>query len=271
VAYAKERDNYTTLFDERTFEPAIAGPPFVRALDELVAAARFGPPEALDFDPATARAEFWKGNAAMAVSWPSRAKVMNQAGTSAKPAEHPTTAAFTELPGGLEYYRSSGNRWESRGDDAAPSVPLLGVAGRMGMVRADSDHSDAAFELLLWLTDPQWSSRIFTASPATTLFRRGQVAAPTEWVEGNISAPSAKQYAEQTAETLTRRQFLASLRISGRADYLAALDTAVRSAVQGKQTSAEALKAAAQKWREISQRLGVDRQRASYLHSLGLP
>ena len=29
AAYAKERDNYTTLFDEKTLEPAIAGPPLV--------------------------------------------------------------------------------------------------------------------------------------------------------------------------------------------------------------------------------------------------
>src|SRR5208282_1949266 len=65
AAYAKEPDNYTTLFDERTFEPAIAGPPFVRALEELVAAAKLGPAEALDFDPAAVRREFWKGNVAM--------------------------------------------------------------------------------------------------------------------------------------------------------------------------------------------------------------
>ena len=46
AAYAKERDNYTTLFDEKTLEPAIAGPPFVRALEELVAAAKLGPADA---------------------------------------------------------------------------------------------------------------------------------------------------------------------------------------------------------------------------------
>ena len=56
----------------------------------------------------------------------------------------------------------------------------------------------------------------------------------------------------------------------GRADYLAALDEAVQAAVRGKQTPAEALKAAAERWREINQRLGVEQQKAAYLHSLGL-
>lgn len=74
AAYAKERDNYTTLFDEKMFEPTIAGPPFLSALEELVAAAKLGPVGQLDFDPVAVRAEFWKGNAAMAISWPTGAE-----------------------------------------------------------------------------------------------------------------------------------------------------------------------------------------------------
>ena len=36
----RARSNYSTLFNIRTMEPLIAGPPMVRALDELVAAAK---------------------------------------------------------------------------------------------------------------------------------------------------------------------------------------------------------------------------------------
>ena len=57
----------------KTFEPTIAGPPFVRALTELVEAAKLGPAEQLEFDPAAVRAEFWKGTTAMAISWPTAA------------------------------------------------------------------------------------------------------------------------------------------------------------------------------------------------------
>jgi ABC-type glycerol-3-phosphate transport system substrate-binding protein len=280
AAYAKERDNYTTLFDEKSLEPAIAGPPFVRALEELVAAVKLGPVDSLDFDPAAVRDEFWKGSTALAISWPSGAASATR-GTSKQhplaPGPSPekqegslSLAGFAELPGAAEVYRPSSASWEPRSDDAGQSVPLLGVAGRVGVVRAESEHADAAFEFLLWLTDPQWGSQIFAASPATTLFCRGQVASPGAWVESNASATAARQYAEQTAETLSRRQFLASLRIPGWAEYLAALDEAVQAAVRGKQKPAEALKAAAEKWRETSQRLGVERQRAAYMHSLGL-
>lgn len=269
AAYAKERDNYTTLFDEKTLDPAIAGPPFVRALEELVAAAKFAPAEQLDFDPAAARAEFWKGRAAMAITWPSGAK----SAAAPRPNSDASSpqAAFAELPGATEFYQPSSKSWEPRNDDAGQSVPFLGIAGRVGVVRSESEHADAAFELLLWLTDPQWGSRVFAASPATTLFRHGQAAAPKAWVESSVSATAARQYAEQTAEALSRQQCLASLRIPGRSDYLAALDEAVQAAARGQRTPAEALAEAAQKWRTVNQRLGVERQRTAYLHSLGLP
>lgn len=270
AAYAKERDDYTTLFDEKTLEPSIAGPPFVRALEELVAAAKLGPPEQLDFDPAATRAEFWKGSAAMAISWPTAARTLVPGPSPKKGEGSVVPATFAELPGATEVYRASSNSWELRGEDAGQQVPLLGIAGRMGVVHAKSEHADAAFEFLFWLTDLQWGSQVFAASPATTLFRRSHVAAPKAWVESNASATAARKYAEQTAETLSRRQFLASLRILGRADYLAALDEAVQMAVRGKKKPAEALKTAARKWREINQRLGVERQRAAYMHSLGL-
>ena len=37
ASYAKHPDNYSTLFDINTMEPLIAGEPFVRALEELLA------------------------------------------------------------------------------------------------------------------------------------------------------------------------------------------------------------------------------------------
>ena len=85
-----------------------------------------------------------------------------------------------------------------------------------------------------------------------------------------MPAAVARQYAEQTAATLSRRQFLAAFRLPGRDEYLAALDEAVQAAVRGRQKPDAALKAAAEKWREINRRLGVEQQKAAYLHSLGL-
>ncbi len=77
------------------------------------------------------------------------------------------------------------------------------------------------FNYLLWLSDPQWSAEVFAGSPATTLFRDDQIAAAKSGVESGVSASAARQYAKQTATALSRGQFLASLRLPGRDEYLA--------------------------------------------------
>ena len=62
--YAKHRDNYSALFDIETMEPLVAGPPFVQALEELVAAAKFGPTDPLHYDPRPLVRRFGAANAA---------------------------------------------------------------------------------------------------------------------------------------------------------------------------------------------------------------
>ena len=262
--YATHRENYSTLFDIDTMEPLIAGPPFVRALEELVADAALGPPEQLTYDPAAVRRAFWEGKCGLAVSWPTAAQ------NGPLPAEQEIGVGFAELPGSVEVYDVGDRAWETRREDEEPYVPLLAGAGRMGTVTSKSQWPNAAFQLLFWLSDKQWSVEVSTASPATTLFRLSHLDTPQAWVEQQTPAAAAAEYAAATQQTLGRPQFLFALRIPGRAEYLAALDKAVGQAVRGNQTPQEALDEAAARWRQITQRLGPEPQRKAYWQSLGL-
>jgi multiple sugar transport system substrate-binding protein len=273
--YAKHRDNYSTLFDIETMEPLVAGPPFVQALQELVAAAKLGPADALRYDPAAARAAFWSGRCGMALTWPTAAKERGLAASAASPANPESTknlrVGFAELPGSRKVFNVSTGAWDRRADDDSPQVPLLSIAGRLGVVGKDSPRADAAFQLLLWLSDSQMSPQVSAASPATTLFRQSNMTSPGAWVEKSVSDnAAAQQYADATEATLRHEQWLGALRVPGRAEYLAALDNAVAAAVGGKKSPQDALTEAAGKWREITKRLGVKEQRSAYRHSLRL-
>jgi len=262
--YAKHRDNYSTLFDVRTMRPLVAGPPFVRALEELVAAAKLGSPEQLQYDPADARAAFWQGRCGMALTWPTGAP----GGVPGEVARD-VRVGFVELPGSTKVFNVRKQSWEARAEDEDPHVPLLGAAGRIGVVSRKSAHPEAAFELLFWLSGKQFSPRVSAVSPATTLFRRSHLGAPRAWVEKPIPPAAAGQYAAMAERAFGRGEWLFALRIPGRAEYLAALDEAVRRAVRGVQSPAEALQQAATRWQEITDRLGRERQKTAYLHSLG--
>jgi multiple sugar transport system substrate-binding protein len=260
--YATHREIYSTLFDLDSMEPLIAGPPFVRALEQTVAAAAFGPAEQSEYDPAAVRRAFWEGRAALALTWPSAAAEVSE------PAEN-IRVGFAELPGSTEVYNFLDAQWESRLATEDPRVPLLAASGRLGVVTARCQWPEAGFQLLLWLSGPDLSRQISTRSLGTTLFRASHLKAPGEWVEKPIAAAQAAEYAAITEQTLGRQQRLFALRIPGRPQYLAALDAAVHSVLQGDLSPQEALTRAAGTWQEVTDRLDRDRQRAAYLHSLG--
>ncbi len=289
AAYAKHRDNFSTLFDIETMEPLVSGLPFQQALEELVAAAKLGPADPLKYDPASVRAAFWNGQCGMALTWPTAAKQgrgergegrgtaasvdLSDPRSSLSPLPSPLSplrVAFVELPGSRRVFNLANHHWEQRADDEDARVPLLTISGRLGVVDKKSDHVDAAFQLLLWLSGSDMSPQVSAASPSTTLFRKSNVALPGAWVEKPVPATSAGQYADATEAALSHEQWLGALRMPGRAEYLAALDDAVAAAVRGEKSPLDALLDADAKWQKITERLGVERQKAAYRHSLGL-
>ncbi len=274
--YAKHRDYFATLFDRDTMAPRIAEPPFVRALTELVAAAKSGGTKAwLESTPAAARDALLQGRSAMAIGWPTAAETaapdrrtefipFSQRGGDG------ASIGFVELPGSPQVFSPRDHNWMPRTPDEDPHIPLLGAAGRMGSVVKATAAADSALELLLWISTAPWDRQLCPASPDTTLFRQSQLAEPSRWVESGLPSAAAKQYADVVARALARDQWLFAPRLPGHAEYLAALDDAVRAAVAGDRSPQEALTAAADRWQKITARLGLESQHAAYLHSIGL-
>ncbi|HEY1784784.1 MAG TPA: extracellular solute-binding protein [Pirellulales bacterium] len=291
AAYAKHRDNYSTLFDIETFQPLVAGPPFVRALEELVAANRAAapakmaqapanpappsadggdenqsqdskpPPDRPQLDVASVREAFFAGQSAMALTWPTAAG-------RKEPVD--VNVGFAQLPGGTKMFNFSSQRWDDRTADESVHVPVVPLEGRMGVVAKDSPHAAAAFELLTWLAGEKWGARVASTSAATTLYRRSQQKDASAWVEPGIDRAAAREYAQVVGEANGRSVWVAALRIPGWQEYYEELDEAVDRALRGETTAAVALGTAAERWESISERLGRSSQRAAYRRGLGL-
>ncbi|HEX5446192.1 MAG TPA: extracellular solute-binding protein [Pirellulales bacterium] len=264
---AKHHNHYSALFDIETMTPLIASPPFVRALDELVAASRLSP-NAQPLDPAAVRESFLQGRSGMAISWLAPRASQQPTGQGEAGGQVALEIGFTELPGGSDVYNPKTRHWEQRRESR--HVPLLGISGRIGCVSAKSTHHDAAWQLLAWLSGPKWSDRVAAESAAVTVYRRSQLNASEQWVDVSIGGPAALEYAEVVERSLNADEGLSAPRIPGRRRYLEALDQAVAQAVRDETTSQAALDAAAAAWAEITAELGLERQRTAYRRSLGL-
>lgn len=260
--YAKHRDHYSALFKIDSMEPLIGTAPFVRTLEEMVAAAKLGAVgKTLDGD--AARSEFLSGHAALALAVPGHAGVKPKQGDSPQVA-----TGFAELPGSEKVYNLASKTWEVRLTDESQRVPLLGIGGRLGSLGARTKERNNAFQLLAWLSGREWGATVSSASPATTLYRRSQVRTPQPWLDPRTDTAAARQYGEMIEQALGRQTHLSAPRIAGRAHYLAALDKAVEQASSGAQTAEAALAEAAESWKKITAELGIEAQRRAYRQSL---
>ena len=262
AAYVTHRDNYSTFFSIDTMEALIDREPFVRALEELVAVARLGPPEILDYGPDKVREAFWRGECGMAMTWPTAAHRGDWP-------ENSPPVSFAEIPGSWEVFDLRKGVWQKRRREESPQVPLLGVDGRVGVVPASSARVNDAFQFLFWASSEQ-AGEIAARSPACTLYRSDQMTTPSIWVEGAMPSGAAIEYVLLIRQILEKPVGLVALPLPGREEYLAALDDAVAAAVRGDLSPHEALHQAAVKWEEITERLGRQRQLAAFRRSLGL-
>jgi multiple sugar transport system substrate-binding protein len=267
AAYAAHPSQFSTLFDYETMQPLIAGPPFVRALDELVAAAKTSSVDLDQSTPESARRAVMAGETAMALTWPSRAATDSQP----LPLAAGVRIGFAELPGSDTVYNFGERVWTPRGDDATSlHVPLTGLAGRLASVGKNARRPREAAGILALLSGPEWSSRIAPLSPATTLFRQSHVRNPDLWTDEALPHEASTQYAEVARDSQSQPSSMSCPRIPGWQRYLAALDQAVREARAGTKTTAAALEDAVNAWNAITQELGLEAQKAAYTRSLGL-
>jgi len=265
ASYAKHRSHYSTLFDMESMEPLIAGPPFVRALDELRRAHESMGTDAIDETPDRVHEALLMGKCGMALTWTSPAFAPGGAVGWDK-----IEIGFSPLPGSPEAFNPKTGEWDARRDDESAHVPLVGISGVLGSVTSASQQPEAAFHLLGWLSGPEWSPRVSPTAAGTTLFRRSHLKSPQDWTDPRIDGLAALKYAETVEQSLGSADVFGAPRTAGRSRYLAALDEAVRAALAGDKTSEAALQEAADAWRRITDELGPDRQRAAYRHSLGL-
>lgn len=268
ASYVRHRNEYGAIFHMQTMQPQWTRPPFVRALEELVAAARTaGQVDAwLETTPDTARAAIYAGQCALAWSWPS---------PGFEPDPPPASAVvenlrLAALPGSPDVFVLGFDAWEKRAADAPQRVPLIGGTGSLASVTREARRPAAAEYFVAWLSSGEPASDIATAGEFAAPFRLAHWQKSQRWVEKALPAPAVSDFVAIAKETQASGLVLLPLRIPGASEYHAALDEAVRSTVRGDESPAVALAGLSQRFDGITESRGRIEQRRAYLHSLGL-
>ncbi len=264
AAYVRHPSSLSSEFHFITMKPLIDREPFVRALNELAAASKAAGKVERTLTPHEAFRRLLDGHCAMAIGWPSR-----ESDNNAKADDSPQmNVGFTPLPGAIEVFNFTEQKWMRAADNSTVSVPLLGVDGRLCSVSRNAAGSRTAFRLIALLTGREQSTQVAPQSRHTTMFRASHLSQPLAWTDSQLNAESARSYAAALDEIHMSTIWLHSIRIPGRDRYLSELDRAVNEVLDGKATSNDALSAAAKRWDEITAVLGTEAQRKAYMRSL---
>ncbi|MDZ4657801.1 MAG: hypothetical protein SH868_09525 [Bythopirellula sp.] len=165
---------------------------------------------------------------------------------------------------GEEVYNASLDRWESSAVTLPPVI--CGFGGRLVSVTTESRNAASAFKLLPWLVSGSTGSQLSQRSKATLWFRASQVSQGARW----FTEAADDNRVSWLSAAMSRGDAYLLPRIPGIDEYLTELEAALGKAISDDQTAAEALNGAAERWNEITDKLGRDEQRMAFNRHLGL-
>ncbi len=258
ASLGQHRDHFSFLFDSDAFAPRIESPPFVEALDRLVAWKKLGPPGVEGFDAAAARQAFRDGRAAMLID---RAE---QAGTwsGGKP------VGVASLPGSDRVYEPSRKQWGQASSLNRPSYLPKGGGWLIGISKnIEGTQREAALDFAMYLAGPDNLNRLRVERSFPMLpVRSSQLG---QGLPDPTAAPDvdSRQWTVAVSDTLGLERVVPGLRVHGAEGYLSDISKG-RLAALGGEAPARALETVAKAHAERSKELGPKRQVWHYRRSL---
>ena len=251
----------SSYFDVESMKSLINTAPFVDALEQIVA--EHSLQARAEMTPADCYAAIAKGNAALAITWPSSQPTLDTVSET-------LPIGVAALPGASRVYDYRDQMWKSIPIEDIGSTPLVPVAGRIASITSNARRLKTAQRFVAWLMTAD-ANREFSAEFPDTLFTQtAQLSSPFAWVNEQLPREAAQQMADVLRSDHEHSLVLYNLRIPDRASYLRILSDAIRAALSGQSTPQAALDSAAQQWDALTDKISRDRQRKFFQDSVRL-
>lgn len=256
--YAKHPDvGGGFYFDLATMEPLVNTPGFVHALEEFVAAQELYPPGGRSFDFPDVIRSFGRGEAVFSDSWDDPFVQAMEPGSKLR---NRVGAALS--PGARKVWNRRAGRW-----DAFPEVnrvPYVVYGWTSGVARS-SRHKEAAFDFLGFYANPEnHASDLLVGRFGMNPFRSTDLDAGFWSGRAGWAPEVAASYVDTLQRMGRSRNRVLDLRIHLGQQYVYALSVGVYRALTGRESPQQALDGVAERWRQLTKRVGREKQRAAY-------
>lgn len=256
LSYTSGGADEATLFDAASFTPRLSDPPFLRAMEEM-----HGDGATQSSPPAEGQAESLATASDRAIiAWPLRP-------TSTETTQGAAQLQVRPLPAAAKTYDPLTKEW--RTSRQPRRVAMLGASGRLIAVSAGSRNATSSYSLAVWLTSPQNSRQLATASPNVANVRASLARSADDWT-GTGDSTLGRQFADAARETYAADRAFVFPRLVGAERYLSALGANVLKVAGGNLAPADGLEQAARDWESLTEEIGRDQQQKAYQRHLGL-
>jgi multiple sugar transport system substrate-binding protein len=269
TAYVKHPDDPAWLFDADTMKPRVNNPGWVRAIQDVLDALPYEPPNQLNADPGTtAFQQFLAGTGSM-VSWWGDVGSMSKTSDSSVVGE---VTGFSILPGSDDVYNSKTGRWDmlSSGPNFAPNMAYIGW-GIYVMARVDSNskRQKAAWSAAAHLGGKDLS--LWTcAYPSGFQPYRNSHFNIDEWVEAGYDRKFISSYLKSEADSYNHPNAAIEPRIPGIFQYYSVAEDELAKIYAGQYSAQQGANNIAAAWEKITDQIGRKKQIKLYRASLGL-
>lgn len=264
-AYTNHPDHPgSQFFDPNTMNAQISNPGWIRAVEEFVDISRFCPPDPMSYDLNKMRGAFAGGQAAMTVEWGDTGQITADPKKSAVIGK----VGYFVLPGTSKIWNYKTGKWDNA--DPPHKAPFLAFGGWVGSVPENSRKKDAAWDYILWYSNPENSLHdVVTSGTGINPYRFSHFTGIDAWTRA-FSKRAASEYLGVLRTSLDSPYAALDLRIPGFHKYTEALEKQLTRAMKKEAAVKDALNAAAAEWEKITDRLGRKKQLAIYRSSMGL-
>lgn len=246
-------------FDLETMEPLINTPGFVEALEDFVAAQSLYPPGGQNFTFPQVIGSFGRGDAVFSDSWDDPFIQAMERGNRLR-----NKVAAAPSPGSRKVWNRKTGKWDIF--PAVNYVPYI-VYGWTSAVPRSTPHKDAAFDFLgFYANTENHRSDMLVGRFGMNPFRASDLDV-RYWVDrAGWDEDVARSYVDTLDRMSKSKNRVIDLRIHRGQEYVYILSVGVYRALTGRESPQAALNTVAERWRQVTRRVGVEKQREAYRH-----
>jgi multiple sugar transport system substrate-binding protein len=266
-----------SFFNVSTMQPLTNNAGIARALDIYNETTKYAPPSERNLDVGDTRGLFTSGRCALSIDWgdigtlaidPATSKVQNKVGSLILPGSRQVLDRKT---GKLVACNKRTCPYAIGGVNHAPFAAYGGWSGAINAA-ADDKVKAAAYAFLSYMSAPAQSNVDVTlGKTGFNPYRASQFSNLGPWIKAGMSNAAAQDYLSAIKRSLQSPNMILDLRVPKSSQYEGvALDTALAQFLAGEITRDQTMKQITDRWNEITDKAGRDKQRAAYTGSLNI-